>query len=212
MGCLLVALWWGSCAYQACWSQRPHPRGRLLLAHASSGDTQTLQGSVTQSLVGSLGPGEHKVLFKPSHHLWWLRGLILNTVLPLMISCWGFFFVLGWGYLFLVGCNFFWFMVVQQLVAVLEFSQKMREHIGREHIPTHQQKIGLKIHWAWPCPSKQDPDSPTSNPCHREACTTSSCHQEASAILSSLSSRRQTEWQPQLQKTNQTDHLDHNLV
>ena len=25
---------------------------------------------------------------------------------------------------------------------------------GREHSPTHQQKIGLKIFWAWPCPSE----------------------------------------------------------
>ena len=26
--------------------------------------------------------------------------------------------------------------------------------MGREHSPTHQQKIGLKIYWAWPCQSK----------------------------------------------------------
>ena len=30
---------------------------------------------------------------------------------------------------------------------------------GREHSSTHQQKIGLKIYWAWPHPSEQDPDS-----------------------------------------------------
>ena len=24
-----------------------------------------------------------------------------------------------------------------------------------------QQKIGLKIYWAWPCPSEQDPGSPS---------------------------------------------------
>ena len=40
----------------------------------------------------------------------------------------------------------------------------------------------------------------------------SPCHQEASISLLSLSIRGQTEWKPQLQKTNQTDHLDHSLV
>ena len=34
--------------------------------------------------------------------------------------------------------------------------------IGRKHSPTHQQKIGLKIYWAWPQPSEQDPGSPLS--------------------------------------------------
>ena len=28
---------------------------------------------------------------------------------------------------------------------------------GREHSPTHQQKIGLKIYWAWPCPELVPP-------------------------------------------------------
>jgi len=32
---------------------------------------------------------------------------------------------------------------------------------GREHSPAHQKKIGLKIYWAWPCPSEQDPVSPS---------------------------------------------------
>ena len=72
----------------------------------------------------------------------------------------------------------------------------------REHSPTHQQKIGLKIYWAWPCPSEQDPDSSTAG----------SSHQEASTSLLSFSIRGQTEWKSQLQKTNQTDHLDHSLV
>ena len=30
---------------------------------------------------------------------------------------------------------------------------------GREHSPAHQQKIGLKIYWAWLCPSEKDPVS-----------------------------------------------------
>ena len=39
----------------------------------------------------------------------------------------------------------------------------------REHSPAHQQKIGLKIYWAWPHPSEQDPVSPTVNLSHQEA-------------------------------------------
>ena len=66
----------------------------------------------------------------------------------------------------------------------------------------HQQKIGLKVYWAWYCPSEHDPISPTVSPSHREA----------SMSLLSLSTRRQTEWKPQSQKTNQTDHMDHSLV
>ena len=31
-----------------------------------------------------------------------------------------------------------------------------------EHNPAHQQKIGLKIYWEWPCLSEQDPVSPQS--------------------------------------------------
>ena len=33
----------------------------------------------------------------------------------------------------------------------------------------HQQKIGLKIYWAWPCPSEQDPISPSVSLSHQEA-------------------------------------------
>ena len=73
---------------------------------------------------------------------------------------------------------------------------------GREHSPTHQWKIGLKIYWAWPCLSKQDPDCPTVSP----------SPQEASISLLSLSIRGQTEWKPQSQKTSQSDHLNHSLV
>ena len=42
--------------------------------------------------------------------------------------------------------------------------------------------------------------------------TVSPSHREASMSLLSLSTRRQTEWKPQSQKTNQTDHMDHSLV
>ena len=73
---------------------------------------------------------------------------------------------------------------------------------GREHSSAHQQIFGLKIYWAWPHPSEQDPVSPT----------VSISYQEASISLLYLSFRGQTEWKPQSQKTNQTDHMDHSLV
>ena len=73
---------------------------------------------------------------------------------------------------------------------------------GKEHSPNCQQKIGLKIYWEWPCPSEEDPDSPTASP----------SHQEASTSLLSLSIRGKTEWKQQSQKTNQTDHKDYSLV
>ena len=53
----------------------------------------------------------------------------------------------------------------------------------REHSPTHQQKIRLKIYWAWPCPSEQDPVSPS----------VSLSHQEASISLLSFTIRGQTD-------------------
>ena len=52
---------------------------------------------------------------------------------------------------------------------------------GREHSPTHWQKIGLKISWAWPSPSELNPVS----------LTVSLSHQEASISFLSLSIREQ---------------------
>ena len=47
--------------------------------------------------MGSLGPSVHMVLFEPSNHLWWVWGMILNVILLLLPSCWGFSFTLGGG-------------------------------------------------------------------------------------------------------------------
>ena len=41
--------------------------------------------------------GAHKVLFEPSECLWWVWGLILNMILPLLPSYWVFSFALGHG-------------------------------------------------------------------------------------------------------------------
>ena len=74
--------------------------------------------------------------------------------------------------------------------------------IGREHSPTHQQKIGLNIYWEWPSPSGQDQVYPS----------VSLSHQEASISLLSFLIRRQTGWKPQSLKTSQSNHRDHSLV
>ena len=44
-----------------------------------------------------LGPSAHKALSEPSELLWQVWGLILNMILPILPSCWGFFFARGHG-------------------------------------------------------------------------------------------------------------------
>ena len=44
-----------------------------------------------------------QVLFEPFKNLWWVWGLILNVILPLLLSCWGFSFNLGCGVSFFGG-------------------------------------------------------------------------------------------------------------
>ena len=78
------------------------PCGRPLLMCASAGDTQTLKGRSDSVSLEPLSPGAHQVLFEPSAHLWWVWGLILSMILPLLPSCWGFFAV-GHGVSFLGG-------------------------------------------------------------------------------------------------------------
>ena len=80
----------------------------------------------------------------------------------------------------------------------LHYSLASGQTIGRNHSPTYQKKIELKTYWAWPHPSEQDPVSPS----------VSLYHQEVSISLLSLSIRGPTEWKPQSQKTNPTDHID----
>ena len=55
------------------------------------------------SLCGVSGCSVHKVLFQPSKHLWWVWGLILDMIFPLLPSCWGFSFALGHGVSFFGG-------------------------------------------------------------------------------------------------------------
>ena len=62
----------------------------------------------------------------------------------------------------------------------LQHSLASGQTTGREHSPTHQEKIGLKIYSACPRPTEQDPVSPT----------VSLSHQEDSISLLSLSCRK----------------------
>ena len=55
--------------------------------------------------------------------------LILNAILPLPPSCWGFSFALGCGvFFFLVGPNILLLMAAQQRVSILEFLQEKSAH------------------------------------------------------------------------------------
>ena len=112
------------CVTQVCCTQSPCPCSRPLLTCATIGDTQTLKGRPGTFSVESLGSGAHKVLSEPSEYLWWVWKLILNVILPLLPSCWGFSFALECGVSFLVGSNILLLVVVQQWGAILGFSQE----------------------------------------------------------------------------------------
>ena len=84
-----------------CCTQSPCFCGRPLLTHTSRAVTQTLKSRSGSVSVGSFDV--HKVLFVPSKHLWRVWGLIVNMILPVLLSCWGFSFALGHGVSFLGG-------------------------------------------------------------------------------------------------------------
>ena len=109
------------CMTQVCYSQSPWPHGWPLLTHSSAGDTHSLKGRSGSVSVGSLGPGMHKVLFEPSEHLWWVRGLILTQFHPSYHLAGASTLPLDVQYLLLVGSNILLSMIVQQQVVILEF-------------------------------------------------------------------------------------------
>ena len=78
------------CHARVCCTQSPC--GRPLLTHTSTGDTQI---QLWQRLCGVSGSWCAQGLSEPSEHLWWVWGLILNMILPLLSSFWGFSFALG---------------------------------------------------------------------------------------------------------------------
>ena len=73
----------GLCHTQVCCTQSPCPWGRPLLTHTSSADTQT---QFCLSLCGVSGSSCAQGLFVPSKRLWWVWGLIINTIVPLLLS------------------------------------------------------------------------------------------------------------------------------
>ena len=84
----------GLCHTQVYYTQSPYPCSRPLLTRTSSGDTQT---QFWLSLCEVSGSWCAQGLFEPSEHLWWVWGLILNAISPLLQSCWGFSFALERG-------------------------------------------------------------------------------------------------------------------
>ena len=75
----------GLCHTQVCGTQSPCPCGRPLLTRTSAGDAQT---QFCLSLCGVSGSWCTQRLFGSSEHLWLVWGLILNVILPLLLSCW----------------------------------------------------------------------------------------------------------------------------
>ena len=63
----------------------------------------TLKGRLAQSLWGLWILMCTRISFEPSECLWWVWGLILNVILPLLPSCWGFSFALRRGISFFGG-------------------------------------------------------------------------------------------------------------
>ena len=102
-------------------TQSPSPCSSQLLTRTSAGDTQT---QFCLSLCGCSGSWCTQGLFEPSTIPWWVLGLIVNAILPVLQSCWG-FFALGHGVSFLVGSNILLLTVIQQQVVILEFFQKL---------------------------------------------------------------------------------------
>ena len=84
----------GLCHTQLCCIQSPCPCGNPLLTDTSTGDTQH---SFVLVSVGVFVFRCTQGWLKPSEHLWWVWGLILNMILPLLPSCWGLSFVFGCG-------------------------------------------------------------------------------------------------------------------
>ena len=80
------------CHTQVYCTQSPCLCSSSLLTCTSTGDTQT---QLWLSLCGVSGSWCAQGFFEPSKHLWRVWGLILNAILPLLPSSWGFSFALG---------------------------------------------------------------------------------------------------------------------
>ena len=74
----------GLCHTQVSCTQSPCPYCSPLLTHTSSGDTQT---QFCLSLCAVSGSWCGQGVFQLYEHLWWVWGLILKEILPLLSSC-----------------------------------------------------------------------------------------------------------------------------
>ena len=85
----------GFCHTQVyCTQYCPCPQSSPRLTCTSSGDTQT---QFCLSLCGVSGSWCSQGMFESSEHLWWVWGLILNMISPLLPSWWGVSFAFGCG-------------------------------------------------------------------------------------------------------------------
>ena len=84
----------GLCHTQVCCTQSPRSCGSPLLTCTTTGDAQT---QFCLSLCAVPRSWCTQGLFEPSECFWWESALIPNSNLPLLPSCWGFFFALGHG-------------------------------------------------------------------------------------------------------------------
>ena len=92
--CKFWGLYGGVMPYPGLLHPEPLPLGQSPADCTSTGDTQT---QFCLSLCGVSGSWCTQGSFEPSECLWWVWGLILNVILPLLLSCWGFSFVLAHG-------------------------------------------------------------------------------------------------------------------
>ena len=129
----------GLCHTQVCCTQSPCPCSRPLLTRTFTRGTQT-QFWLSFSVVS--GSWCAQGLFEPSEHLWWVWGLVLDAISPLLPSCWGFSFACGHGVSLLVGSNILQWTVVQRRVVVLEFSQE-KMSARPSYLPSYATKSGV---------------------------------------------------------------------
>ena len=88
-------------------SQSLCPCSSPLLTHTSTEDTQI---QFWLSVCGVSGSWCTQGLFELSECLWWVWGLILNMISPLLPPCRSFSFALGHGVSFFGGIHFFWWL------------------------------------------------------------------------------------------------------
>ena len=101
-------------------TQSPNPCSIPLLSHTSAGDTQI---QFCLNFCGCSGSWCTQGLFEPSESLWWVWSLILNAILPVLPSCWG-FFALGRGVSFFGGIQHSTVDGHSAEVVILEFFQE----------------------------------------------------------------------------------------